>query len=111
MINPRHRPLDLGTRTRREQLSPDEVADRVPAEPIDGTWASSQLIFVAGWRSTVGNRIGEIGYFTSIREDADAVAPTKTGIYRSGVSLHLYSRAIQRVARQPSRACDAQEIP
>jgi PhnB protein len=25
--------------TRREQLSPDEVADRVPAEPTDGTWA------------------------------------------------------------------------
>jgi PhnB protein len=24
--------------TRREQLSPDEVADRVPAEPTDGTW-------------------------------------------------------------------------
>jgi PhnB protein len=26
--------------TRREQLTPDEVADRVPAEPKDGTWAS-----------------------------------------------------------------------
>jgi uncharacterized glyoxalase superfamily protein PhnB len=26
--------------TRREQLSPDEVADRVPADPTDGTWAS-----------------------------------------------------------------------
>lgn len=26
--------------TRREQLAPDEVADRVPAEPKDGTWAS-----------------------------------------------------------------------
>jgi len=25
--------------TRREQLSPDEVADRVPAEPTDGTWS------------------------------------------------------------------------
>lgn len=26
--------------TRREQLAPDEVADRVPTEPKDGTWAS-----------------------------------------------------------------------
>ena len=26
--------------TRREQLAPDEVADRVPIEPKDGTWAS-----------------------------------------------------------------------
>jgi PhnB protein len=25
--------------TRREQLAPDEVADRVPAGPTDGTWA------------------------------------------------------------------------
>jgi len=25
--------------TRREQLSSDEVADRVPAEPTDGTWS------------------------------------------------------------------------
>jgi PhnB protein len=24
--------------TRREQLAPDEVAERVPAEPTDGTW-------------------------------------------------------------------------
>jgi PhnB protein len=26
--------------TRREQLAPDEVAERVPAEPTDGTWAN-----------------------------------------------------------------------
>jgi hypothetical protein len=24
--------------TRREQLAPDEVADRVPSGPTDGTW-------------------------------------------------------------------------
>jgi PhnB protein len=27
--------------TRRELLSPDEVADRVPAQPTDGTWTGS----------------------------------------------------------------------
>jgi PhnB protein len=26
--------------TRREELAPDEVAERVPAEPTDGTWAA-----------------------------------------------------------------------